>query len=58
MSINFHFPNLQKKPQPKLRAYLPIQKPNAKSIFIDQKGSYVVTILCDGAVWCRVVMVE
>jgi hypothetical protein len=35
-----------------------LQKPNAKSIFIDQKGSYVVKITTESGVWSRVVMVE
>jgi hypothetical protein len=35
-----------------------LQKLNAKSIFIDQKGSYVVKISTESGVWSRVVMVE
>jgi hypothetical protein len=35
-----------------------LQKPNAKSIFIDQKGSYVVKISTESGVLSRVVMVE
>jgi hypothetical protein len=35
-----------------------LQKPNGKSIFISQKGSYVVKISTESGVWSRVVMVE